>query len=134
MLLRPRAAQVRHSKRGCLMNSECLRIADQLRRAFSGDPWHGPPLRDLLDGITSGQSLQRPLTSGHAIHELVLPIHGYLRVRIEAAQGVPMPDLFGTQEDWPVPDRGEEAWNAAQRLLFELRQSLAKTIAGMVDA
>ena len=36
------------------MNTECNRIADQLRRAFSGDPWHGPPLREILAGITRG--------------------------------------------------------------------------------
>lgn len=30
------------------MNDECLRIADQLHRAFNGEAWHRPSLQELL--------------------------------------------------------------------------------------
>jgi hypothetical protein len=115
------------------MNSECLRIADQLRRAFRGDPWHGPPLSDLLSGVSAEQSRLRPLASAHTIHELVLHIDIYVRVALEATRGNPMPGLFGTEQDWPAAGTGDEAWDAALKQLFERAESLAQRIEGFVD-
>jgi len=58
------------------LNAECLRIADQLRRAFNGDPWHGSPLRDLLAGVPAEQALALPFT-----HKSVgANVTGWLRV------------------------------------------------------
>jgi hypothetical protein len=68
------------------MNSECLRIADQLSRAFSGEPWHGSPLRELLAGITAKQACERPLTSRHSIWELVLHIEVYVHAAYEVVE------------------------------------------------
>ncbi len=80
--------------------SEAIRVADQLRRAFTGDAWHGAPLRELLAGVTAEQACTRPLESGHTIWELVLHIDVYVRVAFDAIGGVPMPKLYGTQKDW----------------------------------
>ena len=62
------------------MNAESLRIADQLRRAFAGDPWHGSPLSELLANVTADQASARPLPSGHTIWEFVLHIDVYVRI------------------------------------------------------
>src|SRR5687768_13857531 len=99
------------------MNSECLRIADQLRRAFTGDPWHGSPLRELLEGITSGQARARPVASAHTIWELVLHIDLYAAIALEATQGVAMPRLFGSEKDWPAAADGSAAWTMATNRL-----------------
>jgi len=32
--------------------NETGRIADQLKRAFYGEAWHGPSVREALDGVT----------------------------------------------------------------------------------
>src|SRR5256885_1288552 len=72
------------------MNSESLRISDQLRRAFTGEAWHGPSLHELLAGITAEQARTRPLPSGHTIWELVLHIELWARIAFEATKGVPM--------------------------------------------
>src|SRR5438270_4731017 len=66
------------------MNSESLRIADQLHRAFEGDAWHGPCLRELLSGVTAKQAWTHPLPQGHSIWELVLHIDIYVRAAAEA--------------------------------------------------
>lgn len=42
------------------MNLECLRIADQLRQAFVGDPWLGPSMRSVLDKFRLASRLQLP--------------------------------------------------------------------------
>ena len=102
------------------MNSESLRIADQLRRAFTGDPWHGSPLLDLLAGITAEQARARPLPSVHSIWELVLHVDVYLHAAFDATQGIAMPKLYGTEADWPtVSDGSAAAWIATRNRLFE---------------
>src|SRR5689334_16280402 len=117
------------------MNVESLRIADQLRRAFVGDPWHGSPLRDLLAGITAAKARARPLPSVHSIWELVLHIDVYLRVAFEATQGVPMPKLYGAEGDWPtLRDDSAAAWKAAQDRMYQNAEKLAQAIERFDDA
>src|SRR5262245_8450248 len=116
------------------MNIESRRIADQLRRAFSGDPWHGSSLRDLLDGVNAEQAIARPLPSSHTIWELVLHIEIYVTVALEAVGGVPMPNLYGTEKDWPAAGSGASAWAAATTRMFERARDLAVAIDGFRDS
>lgn len=119
---------------GKWMNSEAARIASQLCAAFTGDPWHGSPVRDLLAGVTAGQALARPLPSAHNIWELVLHIELYVRIALVATRGDLMPELFGTEKDWPEAAGGEEQWSLATRRLFESCEELAAAIEEFDDA
>lgn len=111
------------------MNSESARIADQLRRAFRGDAWHGPSLLDLLAEITPEQARARPMRSVHNIWELVLHIDVYLQVGFDATQGTPMPKLYGTEKDWPaLTDDSAKEWFDAQDRLFQNAEKLAQAI------
>jgi hypothetical protein len=117
------------------MNTECRRIADQLRRAFAGDPWHGPALRDLLNGVTAEQANARPVRGAHSIWELGLHIELWARVALETVQGAPLPRLYGTEKDWPaVADASNAAWTEAVATLFSTAESLAQAIEGLTDA
>jgi hypothetical protein len=117
------------------MNSESPRIADQLRRAFGGDAWHGSPLSDLLAGITAEQARSRPLPSAHTIGELILHIDVYVNAALEAAQGIPVPKIYGTERDWPaLGDHSEAAWIAANNRLFQNAEKLASAIEKFDDA
>jgi hypothetical protein len=117
------------------MNSECLRIADQLRRAFAGDPWHGSPLSELLSGISAEQACLHPLPSAHSIWELVLHIGVYVNAAREAVQGIPMPKIVGTPKDWPaVTDTGGPAWQSALDSLLQAGEKLAQAIESFPDA
>ena len=117
------------------MNSESLRIADQLRKAFTGDAWHGPPLRNALAGISPEQARIRPLPSAHTIWELVLHIELWTRVALEATQGIPMPKLYGTEKDWnTAADGNEAAWTRATENLFQTCEQLAQAIEGFDDS
>jgi hypothetical protein len=115
------------------MNHESLRIADQLRRAFAGDAWHGPPLRELLSGVTAAQAHLRPIPSAHTIGELVLHIDAYVQIALGATRGNPMPKLFGTDADWPALPDGEAVWTETTNRLFANAESLAQAIEGFAD-
>jgi hypothetical protein len=116
------------------MNSECDRIADQLRRGFGGDPWHGPPLSDLLAGVAAEQALARPLLCGHTIWELVLHLETWTNAASDAARGIPMPKLVGTEQDWrPIADGDPAAWSQATDRLFQCAERLAQEIEQFTD-
>jgi hypothetical protein len=116
------------------MNTECLRIADQLRRAFEGQAWHGPALRELLANVTAEQAAAHPLASAHSIWEITLHIHVYAQAALGAVQGASMPKIYGTAQDWPsVSDKSPAAWKAATDKLFHTAEQLSRAIEGFSD-
>lgn len=116
------------------MNIETVRIADQLRRAFGEEAWHGPPLRELLSGVTASQANERPLASAHTIWELVLHIDSYVSAAIEAAEGGVMPKIYQTPLDWRiVSNAGEASWSSTVAALFAGGDRLAAAIEQFPD-
>jgi uncharacterized damage-inducible protein DinB len=80
------------------MTSENSRVADQLRRSYYGDAWHGPSLSELLAGVTETQALARPIASAHCIWEIVLHITLWERLPLNAMRGGSLPE---EGDDWP---------------------------------
>src|SRR2546428_11291135 len=52
--------------------SETTRLADQLRRAFKGEAWHGPSVLEILDGIDARRAATHPIAVVHSIWEIVV--------------------------------------------------------------
>jgi uncharacterized damage-inducible protein DinB len=116
------------------MNPESIRIAAQLRHAFTGQPWHGPPLSELLADVTPEQACARPTAGTHNIQELVLHIDVWLRAALDAAQGIAMPKLYRTEKDWQVvTETDAAAWANATRRLFAGAEQFAQAIADFTD-
>jgi hypothetical protein len=57
---------------------EISRIADKLRRAHDGDPWHGPSLTGLLARISASEAAAHPLLGAHSIRETVLHVTAWI--------------------------------------------------------
>jgi hypothetical protein len=116
------------------MNSETSRIADQLRRAFDGDAWHGPSVRELLDGVGAQQAADHLIPSAHSIWELVLHMDAWVTAAFDTIEGVPMAKIVGTPNDWPsVSDRSDTAWKQATDDLFKGAEELARAIEMLPD-
>jgi hypothetical protein len=127
--------EIEHGASKLDMSTECCRIAGQLRRAFSGEAWHGPPLRDLVAGVTAIQAAARILPTAHTVWELVLHIDLWAGIAFRATRGDPMPKLYGTGQDWTTPLNGsEDEWSGAQGRLFETGERLARAIEAFDDA
>jgi hypothetical protein len=117
------------------MNPESARIAAQLRHAFAGQPWHGPPLSELLADVMPEQACERPLPGAHNIWELVLHIDVWLRAALDAAKGIPMPKLYRTEKDWQVVTASDAAaWTQATEDLFAGAEQFAQVIETFSDA
>src|SRR5829696_3222735 len=92
--------------------SEVERISSQMKSAFEGPAWHGPSVREAVEGVSAARAAARPIPSAHSIWEIVLHISGWTDVVRRRLLGEPLsePD----DGDFPpVGDTSERAWAAA---------------------
>ena len=91
--------------------SEVRKIADQLKRAFESGAWHGPSVREVLDGLTGDQALARPLPNAHNIWEITLHIAAWEDAVRRRLQGEKVE--LGEAEDWSrTGETSPAAWAA----------------------
>ena len=86
--------------------SEIDRIVDQLQRAYRGNAWHGPSIREVLDGVDADAASARPLSNAHTISELVVHVVVWEQEAVARLEGKGRDDL-PPEEDWPA---GAAAW------------------------
>ncbi|HXB22306.1 MAG TPA: DinB family protein [Candidatus Solibacter sp.] len=115
------------------MNTECLRIADQLHRAFEGDAWHGPAIRELLSGLSEEHAANHGVAGAHSIWEIVNHIETWERVALRAVTGIAMPKSMPPERDWPPISRGNNGWEAAANQLFATNGQLCHVIRNFQD-
>jgi len=102
-------------------------LVDQLEREVSGEPWHGPSLKNILDGISAEQAARRPGADAHSIWEIVLHMTGWKREVTRRAQGhaaTEPPD-----GDWPaIGDVSEPRWRDAREAHFRAQRDLVELV------
>src|ERR1044071_9654675 len=108
------------------------RISSQLRRAYEGKAWHGPSLREILDGVTAEQAARKPLSRAHSIWELVLHISAWESAVLKRLVGeyVEEPD----EGDWPaIEETSDAAWQASLQTLESKHMKLRDAVARLED-
>lgn len=113
--------------------SETARIADQFRRAFDGEAWHGPSVMALLKGVTAEQAAARPIPGAHTIWELTQHIRAWEGACLRRLNGDPaqLPD----SEDWSdVNDFSEASWEKTKQSLVQTHQQLLQALASLDDS
>jgi uncharacterized damage-inducible protein DinB len=94
-------------------------LEDQLRRAMAGEAWHGPSVREALEGLTAVQAAQHPIAGAHSCWELVLHLSGCYRLVLRRLEGNAEP--FLSEDDWPpVPEHTEDNWRRDIEALYAL--------------
>ena len=107
--------------------SEIERIVDQLEREHSGDPWHGSPLKQILQGISAEQAAARPLKGAHSIWELVLHITAWKNETRRRLGGAPAGEP--AEGDWPkVGVISTARWRDAVKRLEQAHAELIAAI------
>jgi uncharacterized damage-inducible protein DinB len=113
--------------------SEVDRIADQLEREHSGDPWHGSPLASILEGITGAQAAARPVRGAHSIWEIVLHMTGWKHEVRRRLGGAAAAEPEGG--DWPAVDApSEDEWQRALSGLERAHRDLVAAVKAMPEA
>jgi uncharacterized damage-inducible protein DinB len=106
---------------------EIERIGKQLERTYAGNPWHGPSLRNVLEGIEDEGAKARPIPGAHTIAELVAHILAWREETLRRLEGngrdLPM------DENWPEP----LGWSELLERLDRSPRALSKAIASLDD-
>lgn len=112
---------------------EAERIADQMRRAFEGEAWHGPSLGEVLEGVSANQAAAKPIAAAHSIWELTLHVAVWAKAARRRMSGERV--KVTPSEDWAaIPDTSEAAWQRdRERVMADLR-GFADAIAKFDDA
>jgi uncharacterized damage-inducible protein DinB len=112
--------------------SEIDRILDQMDRAFSGDAWHGPPLKSLLDGLLAEEASKHPLEGAHSIWEIVQHITAWNTIVRRELTGESL--SITPEQDWPpVWEVSEAAWHRTVENLVEAHSRLREAAKGLRD-
>ncbi len=89
--------------------TETHRINSQLKRAYQGEAWHGPSLRELLDGVSAKQAAAKTVPNAHSIWELVKHIIAWEQIVKQRLEGKAVNSIPDEVNFPPVTDASEEA-------------------------
>jgi hypothetical protein len=116
------------------LTGELARIDDELRRAYDGDCWHGPPLREVLKGVTAEAAAARHPQLVHSIWALVNHLAAWVEVvasRIVEWRPIESPDAGDFP---PVTETGDAAWAATLDGFDRRHRGLLGVVAGLDEA
>ncbi len=112
--------------------SEIDRILDQMDRAFSGDAWHGPPLKSLIDDLLAEDASKHAVEGAHSVWEIVQHITAWNTIVRRELMGEVL--SITSEQDWPpVPELSEAAWRKAVENLVEAHSRLRAAVQGLRD-
>src|SRR5256885_15579098 len=104
-------------------SSDVARFAEHLKSCFSGSPWHGSSLMELLRETPVDLAPAKPLEHAHSIWEIVLHLTAWHHAIARRLSGEKVE--LGHEQDWPaVTDFGEAAWKEAIRALEQSDRAL----------
>ncbi len=114
--------------------TETHRINSQLKRAYQGEAWHGPSLRELLNGVTAEQAAAKPIPNAHSIWDLVNHIIAWEQIVKTRLEGKALAEIADEMNFPPVTDTSEAVWQATLQSLAASNQSLRDSIRQIDDA
>jgi len=109
------------------------RLAVELRRAWNGDPWHGPSVAEILARLSARQAAQRRFRDSHTPWELLGHLTTWVETplrRFDDATYNPPEEL-----DFPGPAAENDAqWQRDVAALGAAVERLAQRVAPLADA
>ena len=118
---------------GRVVGSEAAGIAEQLRRAFDGEAWHGPALMELLTDVDACTAAARPWADVHSIWELVLHVAVWDDAGLRRLDGKKWQPV-GVANFPPVAKVTEAEWRKAVAQAKRTHDVLVKTVGALADA
>ncbi len=105
-----------------IMSFETKRIKDTLERHYGGETWHGPSLKEVLEGVTAQQATKRIVPASKNIAEYVQHLTNWRVFALEKLTGSENYDIIlNSEADWITINSLEDAqW---QEMLDALEDS-----------
>ncbi|MGO9124724.1 MAG: DinB family protein [Terriglobales bacterium] len=113
--------------------SETTRLADQIRRAFEGDAWHGDSVLELLASVDARTAAAHPIKGAHSIWELLLHVAAWDDAVLRRTRGTAV--KLNDEENFPaVSDTSEAAWRKRVEEVKQKHEELVKAVAAFPDS
>jgi uncharacterized damage-inducible protein DinB len=112
--------------------TETKNIIEQLRRALEADPWHGPSILQVLEGVTPAMAAAHPIPGAHSIWELLFHVTAWTRAVRARIQHIAT-ELQGDANFPPVHNTSAEAWKASIEDLIQAHAELYATLHDFSD-
>ena len=113
--------------------SESARLADQIRRAFDGEAWHGDSLMEILAGVNAKTAAAKPVPNAHSIWELLLHIAAWDGAAIRRALGHAV-QLSDAETFPPIEDTSDAAWRSDIETVKQKHDELVETVASFPES
>jgi len=113
--------------------TETFRLADQIRRAFEGNAWHGDSIVELLSGVNAATAAARPIKSAHSIWEILLHIAAWDDDVVRRIGGTVV-EVTDEQNFPTIKDTSEAAWTQAIESTKKIHNELIKAVASFPDS
>ena len=78
----------------------------QLQEVLSGDPWYGPSVYSIVEGISFEAAYEKPAGSIHSIAGIILHMTGWAEEVMDRMNG--MDAQLPVRGDWPEPGLPDE--------------------------
>ena len=101
------------------------RLLEQLNAAYGGPGWHGPSLRETLDGVSEEQARARPIADAHSILEIAVHVRAWMDAVSERLAGSERE--LTTEEDWS--DVAQTSWPAVLEELDHAESRVCDAVA-----
>jgi uncharacterized damage-inducible protein DinB len=113
--------------------SETARLADQIRRAFEGEAWHGDSMVELLADVDAKTAAAHPIKGAHSIWELLLHVAAWDDAVLRRIGGIAVEP--SDEENFPpVKDASQTAWRKTVEQAKQTHDALVKGVAAFPDA
>lgn len=113
--------------------TETFRLADQIRRAFEGNAWHGDSILELLVGVNAATAAARPIKTAHSIWEILLHIATWDEDVVRRIGGTTV-NVTDEQNFPTIKDTSEAAWTQAIESTKKTHNELIKAVASFPDS
>ena len=113
--------------------TETFRLADQIRRAFEGNAWHGDSVLELLAGVNAATAAAHPIKNAHSIWELLLHIAAWDEDVVRRIGGTVV-EVTDEQNFPTIKDTSEAAWTQAIETTKKIHNELIKAVASFPDS
>jgi len=107
--------------------TELERIADQIRRSYEGNAWHGPSVKEALENVGAEVAARRSTSGAHTIWELVHHIGAWADI-VRRRIGGEILNVTGEVNFRPVQDASDAAWQASLLRLEKSQHDLLEFI------
>jgi len=103
--------------------TEPQRVSLLLKEIHQGPAWHGPSLREVLEGVDARLASRRLMPQVHTIWELVLHLTAWMDIFRVRAEGRHLE--VSNEKDWPpMPSYTEENWRRTLSALWTAEKNL----------